>query len=268
MKILCPTDFSACANTALEYAVQLCNRLGAELHLLSAYSSSGDRISRFPTVDVARIKVEQQLEQLVAGIVPLLTTDHTPVTRVMEDRPVAAIRRYVDYKEIDLVVMGTHGDTVLRNVLFGSNALKAISKSRVPVLVVPDVENAAFLDRRFVLALDNRWLEELDGFELLKRLSKAYRRPFDILHVVETSERGEAPVDPYVRTLLGAAMGEVILLAGNDPVEQIRFYAEHNQVGILAMIRHRHNFFEKLILKDHTDAELANTRVPLLVIPE
>lgn len=37
MKILCPTDFSDHASIALEYAMNLANTLGAEMHILAAF---------------------------------------------------------------------------------------------------------------------------------------------------------------------------------------------------------------------------------------
>jgi nucleotide-binding universal stress UspA family protein len=50
--------------------------------------------------------------------------------------PAETILSYIDEKQIDMVVMGTHGRKGLDRVIFGSVAERVIKNSSVPVLVI------------------------------------------------------------------------------------------------------------------------------------
>lgn len=46
------------------------------------------------------------------------------------------IQKYVEKHAIDLIVMGSHGHTALRNLVLGSVATKILASTSVPVLIV------------------------------------------------------------------------------------------------------------------------------------
>ena len=53
-----------------------------------------------------------------------------------EGEPASTIARIADEREIDLVVMGSHGRTGLRRALLGSVAERTVRLAEVPVLIV------------------------------------------------------------------------------------------------------------------------------------
>jgi nucleotide-binding universal stress UspA family protein len=57
-------------------------------------------------------------------------------TDIVEGAPVEEIVDYAKEKEIDLIVMGTHGRGWLAHVLMGSVAEKVVRKAPCPVLTV------------------------------------------------------------------------------------------------------------------------------------
>lgn len=46
------------------------------------------------------------------------------------------IQKYVNKHDIDMIVMGSHGQTALRNLLLGSIVTKVLATTTVPVLIV------------------------------------------------------------------------------------------------------------------------------------
>jgi nucleotide-binding universal stress UspA family protein len=46
------------------------------------------------------------------------------------------IQKYVEKHSIDMIVMGSHGHTALRNLVLGSVATKILATTSVPVLIV------------------------------------------------------------------------------------------------------------------------------------
>ena len=60
---------------------------------------------------------------------------------VLEGAPFAEIVRYAREKDVDLIVMGTHGHTGLAHVLVGSVTEKVVRKAPCPVLTVRHPEH-------------------------------------------------------------------------------------------------------------------------------
>jgi len=131
--ILCPTDFSATAEKAMKYAEQLAIEAGADLTLLHAFDTpaawnlAGQEHPRDP-------KLEQQLEALLVG---------SPHADKIHRRQHAGLAGEVicwmaQNRQCDLIVMGTHGRTGLRHLLFGSVAEYVLQHARCPVVTIRD----------------------------------------------------------------------------------------------------------------------------------
>jgi nucleotide-binding universal stress UspA family protein len=58
------------------------------------------------------------------------------VTEVQMGRPFMEIIRYARDKEIDLIVLGTHGRSGLKHALLGSVAERVVRKAPCPVLTI------------------------------------------------------------------------------------------------------------------------------------
>jgi nucleotide-binding universal stress UspA family protein len=149
--ILVPYDFSAHARAALSTAVDLAQRLGAELHLLHVvqspsfvygYGSYGAAGAPPPVDMVALREGATQSLQAVADAVKELPK--TPVPHVVEGTSTAEmIREEAEELGADLIVMGTHGRTGLAHVFLGSVAERTLRRAPCPVLTVQAPEEAA-----------------------------------------------------------------------------------------------------------------------------
>ena len=68
-KILCPTDFFPCADQALDHAVYLAGRYGAELHVLHAVILHEDDPYNPAAHVVGLEEIQLQIEELAGKIV-------------------------------------------------------------------------------------------------------------------------------------------------------------------------------------------------------
>jgi len=141
-RILYPTDFSPMSLHALDYALELCERCQAELHCMHVVD---DSYQYWLSFDAATVPAGPPLEQLMtvakeemAKFVAEHLAGRSAKTCVMHGRAFLEIIRYARDNQIDLIVMGTHGRSALRQVLVGSVANKVIHKSPCPVLSVRD----------------------------------------------------------------------------------------------------------------------------------
>ncbi len=141
-RILYPTDFSPMSRCALEHALDLCDRYAAQLHCLHVVDDSYQYWLSFEAAAAPAGPPLQDLMALAKTEMEHFTADHlsgrNSTTAVVHGRPFLEIIRYARAQHIDLIVLGTHGRSALREVLVGSTANKVIHKSPCPVLSVRD----------------------------------------------------------------------------------------------------------------------------------
>ena len=143
-RILFPTDFSENSKHALRYACELAHQFQAELHVLSVVQDialvlpeSGAMYS-LPPINMD--EAVKSAEEALRGVIPPdWAKEHTVVLTACTGAPFLEILRYAKEKEVDLIVLGTHGRTGLSHVLLGSVAERVVRSAPCPVLTVrPD----------------------------------------------------------------------------------------------------------------------------------
>ena len=139
-KILVPTDFSTCADNAIDFAVQSAKILPVEILLLNAFELSGDIYTDYMGVNKefnqSQLQaVNNKLAQLLNSIKASegIIVDTCIFTGTVKE----SIAEVTIKKNIDLVVMGTAGANGLKEKLWGSKTAGIIGKSPVPVIAVP-----------------------------------------------------------------------------------------------------------------------------------
>jgi nucleotide-binding universal stress UspA family protein len=145
-RILVPTDFSKHSHNALQYAVAFAEKFGAELHLLHVVQDLAlflpDTVAvspvAAPPVDQLTAAVREALLRVIRdnGLERL-----TVCPEVREGTPFYEIIRCAREKDVDLIVMGTHGRSGLAHVLLGSVSEKVVRKAPCPVLTVRHPEH-------------------------------------------------------------------------------------------------------------------------------
>ena len=137
--ILVPTDFSSCADEALERAIQLAKLTRAEIHVLHAYELPMNVLMDVPVAlphefyDRLRDGAKQEVDKRIAKA----GTEGVKATGlVVCDSPTRAILDAAVKAHADLIVMGTHGRTGMKHVLLGSVAERVVRLASCPVMTV------------------------------------------------------------------------------------------------------------------------------------
>ncbi len=134
-RILHPTDFSACSESAFAVACSLATDLNAEMIVL--HISPLTAVVRATGISVVTTDKAEELNSQLQRIAPL--TPGFPLTRRLEHgEPDVLIPRVADECRADLIVMGTHGRTgLLDRLMLGSVAEKIVRTAHCPVMTVP-----------------------------------------------------------------------------------------------------------------------------------
>jgi nucleotide-binding universal stress UspA family protein len=140
--LLLPTDFSECANYALSYASDFAREAGASIicvHVIEpvvptvGYSGVTEPL---PMADIS-----EQLEDSATRELPKIAQHEACAGLAVEEviahgDAASEIVRVAKERQVDLIVISSHGRTGLGRMLFGSTAEQVVRHAPCPVLVV------------------------------------------------------------------------------------------------------------------------------------
>ena len=143
-RILVPTDFSSSADRALNYAVSIAWLYKAEILVLHVFQlqeylgllsqkAQIDEKTANEVLEIAKKQAVDSLEETVrrhadAGV--LINPD------LVIGVPFEEIVEYAAQREVDLIVMPTHGRTGLAHFFLGSTTERVIERAACPVLAI------------------------------------------------------------------------------------------------------------------------------------
>jgi nucleotide-binding universal stress UspA family protein len=143
--ILVPVDFSAPSMQALVYARELANKLLARVTLLHVIQTP--LLGGGPTTGMGMAyadlmaQMEADATQTMAGCVERLREEGLECDSiVIHGAPFEQIVEAARARQVDLIVMATHGHTGLQRFLLGSVAEKVVRLAPCPVLVTRSAE--------------------------------------------------------------------------------------------------------------------------------
>ena len=136
-RILVPTDFSAPADVALTYALDLAAKLGATVSLVHVFDdATGIHAGPYvPTPPDIRTKILAELRQHLTDMAA--KRGHSELNPEVLLGPTAqSIVDAARAAQADLIVMGTHGRHAVPHLLLGSVAERVVRTAHCPVLTV------------------------------------------------------------------------------------------------------------------------------------
>lgn len=140
--ILLPTDFSGCANYALPYAAAIARATQARViciyvvePIVPAVGYTG-MAEPMPIADISE-QLEDSAERELPEVMHCDELKGLAVEEVIAHGDAAAeIVRVAAEREVDLIVIASHGRTGLGRMIFGSTAEAVVRHAGCPVLVV------------------------------------------------------------------------------------------------------------------------------------
>ncbi|MGZ4828987.1 MAG: universal stress protein [Candidatus Angelobacter sp.] len=135
--VVLATDFSAESLQAVDCARRLCNQHNAKLfvvHVMDVFpfALSDDHAAK-ARIEEIRDKAEAQMNEFVRAHYPE-ETRFKPA--LIEGETSTAIEKFIREHEIDLIVLGSRGDTGISRLFEGSMAEEVFRTAQCPVMVV------------------------------------------------------------------------------------------------------------------------------------
>lgn len=139
-KILVPIDFSDFSKNALRYAIQFAENFQAKVYIVYVIEPMVYP-SDFSLGQVAIPNVEYDMQDRAKSELESLIKNEIPSSLESEiiiraGKPFVEIIDAAAEKDIDLIIIATHGLTGVEHLLFGSTAEKVVRKAPCPVLSI------------------------------------------------------------------------------------------------------------------------------------
>lgn len=289
-KVLFATDFSEVSESAFPWAVRFAKVHGASLHMLHAIAL----YDADPTIPLKHYRVLEAMygrmvehaEERMRSAVAESEAAELPVEIVLRRgvSPAEAILDYALHEDVDLILLGTHGQRGLRPQLLGSVSSEVSRIAHCPVLAVGRDEPIEI--RRIVVPIDFSQPSEV-SLEHARELAATFGATLSLLHVVEVEcyldvyfpqpieEVFDLPaLEDRATRLLGERFArgggpevpfEAMAVAAH-PVEGILDFAKDQGADLLVMASHGRTGHQPALVGSVTNSVLRRAPCPLLVV--
>lgn len=184
-KILVPTDFSACALSAENYAFLLAKKADAEMVFLHIIITPVDwsklrkeQEDLFPDTKKAISDAKIKLNELIHKA---QTHGIRASKLLVYNNGNVKIHEFVASEHIDLVVMGSHGQYGFKDHMLGTNTYSMLRRSKIPVIVVK--ENNTMAKLKTLVVATNLREETGFAFKSIENLAEAFGAKIKMVYV-------------------------------------------------------------------------------------
>lgn len=276
-KILLPTDFSKNSWQAINYALKLYAEDVTEFYVLNVFSATSNVMEALINMDpgselynIAKEKSEKGLSETLDKLIfgENVNSKHTFKTIAVFNNTVEAIKQVVAQKDIDMIIMGTKGETQARKTAFGSVAIHTMENARnCPVIVVP--ENAKkTVPKEIVFPTSYNTHYRRRELNYLIEIAKKCNASIATLHISEEDELNKHQIEnkELLEEILEETNFKVHSLSNNSIETAINIFVESRASDMVAFIDKKHTFFRNLLTTSVVKEITFHTKVPILVM--
>ena len=277
-KILVPTDFSNNATKAVDYAVAIAEKAGAEIILLNALAVVDTTFSSRKAVfeeynNALAADMREQLKDLQQTVEKKSSVRIT--TKFFKGGIADSILKCAVDENVNLIVMGTRGASGIERMLWGSTTAGIIGNTTIPVLAIPKgaewkgLKNILFATRNFE-ADDKTLIPILNLAQLEAALVHiAVFTDTDDKDLGDYLEHGKL-LNAYQKTLPGRYKDvkfKTEHLKGKEFEDTIEQYIKGYNIDMLVMTTHKRSFWDSMFNRSMTKSMAYHINIPMLALP-
>lgn len=270
-KILLLTDFSVVSEYATKYALQIAEQTKATVEFLHVINTPVDWVKLPLEHEQYYPETKAQIGTAKAKLSALNNTFSKKGIKSTESLVynigAENIPRYINDKDYDLVIMGSHGANGFREITLGSNAQKVVRHTKVPTLIV---KQAPKTDRfkRMVIA-SNFETSKQEFHNSLFDLSTQLQTQLDLLYVntpyrFKETEVIEAQLSAFCEQCAPTPCGKHHVDALNEE-RGVAYFMKQSNADILAIATTGKSSLMQLFSPSVTEAVINHLDVPTLV---
>ena len=283
-KILCPVDFSAVSDDAVDYAATLAKLYEASVHLLHVVSPifptfGSIKINTSHLTHSARVAATDQLYALRKRLKheDVITEFVVRVGKVYEE-----IKTAIEAFKPDLLVIGTHGRRGIDRWFMGSTAQQLLRHSPVPIVTISAGGRRSRSRHPFRKILVTTDFSEgtPEALSFAFSLAQENQSKITLLHVIN-----DAAVDlsvKYRKKVLSASQRQLedLVPAGardwskvltrietGTPYKEILKILKANKMDLLVMNIHGKGMLDRVLIGSTAERVVRGAQCPVMLIP-
>jgi nucleotide-binding universal stress UspA family protein len=277
--ILLPTDFSDNSWNAIEFALNYYSNYSCVFYLLHVNRLSEIVLQDSPYLITENILEDTYTKPIKAKLNVLLrkiktkfgnNTNHRFYSLIEYDFFVDALRKVIEEKHVDHIVMGTKGATGLNRIILGSNTADVIAKVKCTTLVIPEKAHDTLI-KEIVFPTD---FSIFFSAEILNPLLEMVHENYAHLRILhfgkqETGLNNEQRKNKEI--LEDFFSGQKIgfhFLSQKNLETGLQYFVEHRNIDIIAMVAKNLNYFQQIFFNTKVEKISYRTKVPFLVLHE
>ena len=277
LKILLPTDFSKNAWRAIKYVLELYKNDHCVFYILNVFSATSNIVDSILNMEPGSELYETSKEKSELGLDKVLDMimfsdrnrpNHQFKTISVFNNTVDAIKNVIEENDIEMIVMGTKGETDSRQKIFGSVAVYVMEKVRnCPVIVVPE-KAKNILPKEIVFPTSYKTHYKRRELRYLTDIAIKFNAHIAILHVLENKELDDNQEEN--KLLLEDIFEEVnysFHSLSNYSIESaVNLFVESRDSDMVAFINKKHPFFGSILTNALVKDIGFHSIVPILVM--
>ncbi len=260
-KILFINDFSNASKNALTYAKHLANITKSQIISYNPLTSH----NKLNKIELA---IDENLCEDKTEYLSYSNNENTKLV-INEDAIIKEILLIENNENIDLVIIGiNYGDKVGESI-FKNIGINLMKETIVPLLVVPDKTIYSKI-KSIAFAVDFILDNEIIMHKTIKDFLSCVNPKIIVLNVVK--ENAEIMTDRIVSEKNIEKYFEnenhiYSFIENNDLILGLKDFISCNNIDMITMIPHKHNFLQNMFVRSKTNEMLNNTSIPLIVFP-
>lgn len=260
--IIVPTDFSPAAENATAYAAKLAGQVQASVLLLHVYSLPVP-MADYPLLMVTNEDMKKSADEGLKRAIENAQQAHAGVRFDYEARlgdVATEIEEACREKAPFALVTGAKDHSGFERFLAGNTTVSIVKNSSYPVITIPAGAKPV-APRIIVLATDLLALDEMPTEKIIA-VVKSLGASMHIVHVAVDNKEAASP--EVLLQKLNDLPATYHTVQEEDVAEGIRQYVTENNIDLVLVLPHKHNFYERLFFKGHTQDILKTTPVPVM----
>jgi len=284
--VLIPVDFSECSFNAAMFGIEMAKKLGATVEMIHSYSSLypytipyGDPFigesNYLYTVQVREENTQKEFQEFIEKLKKETGDENWEATKpdyiIKGGEADEDIVNYANKNRPRAVVMGIKGASNDDSGLIGSITSEVISKTKVPVLAIPEETPIRNINEiKHVMYATNFDDKDVIAIEKLVGLL----RPFDVkLHCIHVGRRPDEFWDKARLEGMKVLMKEKYpendficdFIEHNDVMIGIESYIRDKKIDVISMTTHKRSVLTRMFNPGMARKMVFHTNTPVLV---
>lgn len=272
--ILVPMDFSQVALNALETAVAISKRQLTTLTLIHVVENTFRLVAPEAGATPGSILPEliRKANEDLNELAKTLRTQHDLVVNhiVQSGNPADEICSWGHQKAVDLIVMGTHGASGLREFFMGSNAYRVVKNAPCPVMTIPGTQRWTNLKK--ILFPVRMIPNALDKYDVLRPIVRKNNSTLFIAGIVkERDQSGYTEMKKLVDTVRKKIDEDRVtckseVLYAEDVAKQVLKISAEEKPDLIVITATLDSSLKDFFLGPYTQDIVNHARFPVLSI--